>query len=63
MKRNFNEDSKPTVIVIVSENWDDTINAFGFPAPDGYKETQFIKYSSTDKFEKILRRKRRQKED
>ena len=54
MKRNFNEDSKPTVIVIVSENWDDTINAFGFPAPDGYKETQFIKYSSTDKFEKIL---------
>ena len=54
MKSNFNEDAKPTVIVIVSQNWDDTINAFGFPAPEGYKETKYIKYDKTDKFEKIL---------
>ena len=42
MKSHFNEDAKPTVIVIVSQNWDDTINAFGFPAPEGYKETKYI---------------------
>ena len=54
MKSHFNEDAKPTVIVIVSYNSDDTTNVFGFPAPDGYSETKYIKYSSKDKFEKIL---------
>ncbi len=54
MKSHFNGDAKPTVIVIVSENWDDTINGFGFPAPAGYQATKYIKYQSTDRFEKIL---------
>lgn len=54
MKSNFNEDAKPTVIVIVSQNSHDVINGFGFPAPDGYSETEYIHYDSSDKFEKIL---------
>jgi len=54
MKRNFNSDAKPTVIVIVSYNSNDVINTFGFPAPKGRKETKYIKYSSTDKYESIL---------
>ena len=54
MKRNFNEDAKPTVIVIVSQNSDDVVNVFGFPAPKGYSETKYINYDSSDKFEKIL---------
>lgn len=54
MKRNFNDDAKPTVVVIVSQNSHDTTNVFGFPAPEGYSATEYIKYDSTDKFEKIL---------
>ena len=54
MKRNFNDDAKPTVIVIVSQNAENSINMFGFPAPKGYSETEYITYDSTDKFEKIL---------
>ena len=54
MKSHFNEDAKPTVIVIVSYNSKDVVNVFGFPAPEGYSETKSIKYSSKDKFEKIL---------
>ena len=54
MKRNFNDDAKPTVIVIVSQNAENSINMFGFPAPNGYSETEYITYDSTDKFEKIL---------
>ena len=54
MKRNFNDDAKPTVVVIVSQNSKDTTNVFGFPAPEGYSSTEYIKYDSTDKFEKIL---------
>ena len=36
MKINFNSDAKPTVIVIVSENADNSINIFRFPPPSGY---------------------------
>ena len=54
MKRNFNDDAKPTVIVIVSQNSKNTICRFGFPAPTGYSETDYIKYDSKDKFESIL---------
>ena len=54
MKSHFNDDAKPTVVVIVSQNSDDTINMFGFPAPKGYSETKYIKYDDKDKFEKIL---------
>ena len=54
MKNNFNDDAKPTVIVIVSQNSDNSVNMFGFPAPDGYSETKYITYDSKDKFEKIL---------
>ena len=54
MKRNFNSDAKPTVIVIVSQNSKNTICRFGFPAPKGYSETSYIKYDSKDKFESIL---------
>lgn len=54
MKRNFNSDAKPTVVVIVSQNSKDTVNMFGFPAPKGYSETEYIKYDSKDKFESIL---------
>ena len=54
MKRNFNEDAKPTVVVIVSQNSDDVINVFGFPAPSGYSSTKYIQYASKDKFEDIL---------
>ena len=44
MKKNFNDDAKPTVIVIVSQNADNSINMFGFPAPKGYSETKYITY-------------------
>ena len=59
MKSNFNDDAKPTVFVIVSQNWDDeegnpVINGFGFPAPKGYSETKYINYDNKDKFEDIL---------
>ena len=54
MKRNFNDDAKPTVIMIVSQNSKNTICRFGFPAPKGYSETEYIKYDSKDKFESIL---------
>ena len=54
MKRNFNSDAKPTVIVIVSENADNSINIFRFPPPEGYSETSYIMYDSIDRFEKIL---------
>ena len=54
IKSHFNEDAKPTVVVIVSQNSKDVINVFGFPAPSGYSTTDYIRYSSSDKFEKIL---------
>ena len=54
MKRNFNEDAKPAVVVIVSQNSEDVINVFGFPALSGCSETKYIKYDSEDKFEDIL---------
>ena len=54
MKRNFNSDAKPTVIVIVSENADNSINIFRFPPPSGYSDTSYIMYDSVDRFEKIL---------
>ena len=49
----------PTVVVIVSQNSNTksgvpAINRFGFPAPKGYSETEFIKYADNDKFESIL---------
>ena len=53
-KRHFNSDAKPTVIVIVSQNAEDVINIFGFPAPNGYYETDHIMYYSKDIFENIL---------
>ena len=53
-KRHFNEDAKPTVIVIVSSIRDDKVNKFLFPAPEGYSETSTIKFNSKDIFEKIL---------
>ena len=56
MKRNFNKDAKPTVIVIVSSIREDSINKFLFPAPEGYSKTEYISYSSEDIFEKILTR-------
>ena len=34
---------------------------FGFPAPEGYSETKYITYDSTDKFEKILTKYSREK--
>ena len=54
MKKNFNSDAKPIVIVIVSSIREDRINKFLFPAPEGFSETSSIKYSSNDLFEKIL---------
>ena len=54
MKRNFNEDAKSAVVVIVSQNSEDVINVFGFPALSGCSETKYIKYDSEDKFEDIL---------
>ena len=54
IKSHFNGDAKPTVIVIVSQNSDDVINIFGFPAKDGYSKTKYIQYDRTDKFENIL---------
>ena len=59
MKSNFNDDAKPTVILIVSQNCDDekgkpVINSFGFPAPKGYSKTKYIEYDDKDKFENIL---------
>ena len=54
MKRHFNSDAKPTVIVIVSQNSNNVINIFGFPAPDGYHKTEHILYAGKDNFENIL---------
>ena len=54
MKRHFNKDAKPTVIVIVSENSNDVINIFGFPAPKGFYKTTNIIYANKDNFENIL---------
>ena len=54
MKRNFNKDAKPTVIVIVSQNANNVINIFGFPAPKGFYKTEHILYDTKDKFENIL---------
>ena len=52
----FNEDAKPAVIVLISSIREDKINKFLFPAPDGYSETETIKYNSKDVFEKYLTR-------
>ena len=54
MKRHFNKDAKPTLIVLVSVIIEDAINQFLFPAPEGYSETKYISYNSIDLFEKIL---------
>ena len=54
MKKHFNSDAKPIVIVIVSSIREDKINKFLFPAPEGYSETDSIKFSSSDLYEKIL---------
>ncbi|OUM65015.1 carbohydrate-binding module family 18 protein [Piromyces sp. E2] len=47
--------SKPTVIVIVSQNCEDVICKFGFPKPSGVSKTEYIEFSSKDKFEDILK--------
>ncbi|OUM65016.1 carbohydrate-binding module family 18 protein, partial [Piromyces sp. E2] len=47
--------SKPTVVVIVSENSDDVICRFGFPKPNGVSKTKYLEFSSKDKFENILK--------
>ena len=55
IKRNFNDDAKPTVIVIVNHiTNDDTACGFFFPAPKGYSESKYILFDSSDKFEEIL---------
>ena len=54
IKRHFNDDAKRTVVVIVSTNSHDTTNVFGFPAPDGYSETTYMKFGSKDLYEDIL---------
>ena len=54
MKRHFNKDAKPTLIVLVSSIREDSINKFLFPAPEGYSESKYITYNSKDLFEKIL---------
>ncbi|OUM60810.1 carbohydrate-binding module family 18 protein [Piromyces sp. E2] len=46
--------SKPTVIVIVSENSKNVICRFGFPKPKGVSETEYLQFSSEDRFEAIL---------
>ena len=53
-KKHFNKDAKPTVIVIVSQNAENVINIFGFPAPNGYHKTEHIIYANKDNFESIL---------
>ncbi|OUM61778.1 carbohydrate-binding module family 18 protein, partial [Piromyces sp. E2] len=53
MTKHF-QGSKPTVIVIVSENDDDVICRFGFPKPSGVSKTKYLEFSSKDRFEDIL---------
>ena len=53
-RRNFKGPAKPTVLVLVNSIHDDCEAHFRFPAPDGFKETKYIKYNKKDTFEKIL---------
>ncbi|OUM65170.1 carbohydrate-binding module family 18 protein, partial [Piromyces sp. E2] len=46
--------SKPTVVVIVSENSENVVCRFGFPKPSGVSKTKYMEFSSSDRFEDIL---------
>lgn len=53
-KSHFNSDAKPAVVVIVSQNSEDTINRFDFPKPKGVSSHSYIKYADKDKYENVL---------
>ena len=54
MKRHFNKDAKPALIILVSSIRENSVNKFLFPAPKGYSESTYISFNKKDLFEDIL---------